>query len=58
MTARVSDRRGAPMRLAPAFAWVKCRSSVASGPVALANKAARIAWAILVRGEIYRDRQR
>jgi transposase len=43
---------------APAFAWVNAlleRRPARLVSVALANKAARIAWAILLRGETYRQ---
>jgi len=49
--------RSARRTKAPAFAWVNAlleRRPARLVSVALANKAARIAWAILVRGETYR----
>jgi transposase len=49
--------RSARRTKAPAFAWVNAlleRRSARLVSVALANKAARIAWAILIRGETYR----
>lgn len=49
--------RSARRTKAPAFAWVTAlleRRPARLVSVALANKAARIAWAILVRGETYR----
>jgi transposase len=50
--------RSARRTKAPAFAWVNAlleRRPARLVPVALANKAARIAWAILIRGETYRE---
>jgi transposase len=49
--------RSARRTKAPAFAWVNAlleRRPARLVSVALANKAARIAWAILIRGETYR----
>src|SRR5262249_56168009 len=49
--------RSARRTKAPSFAWVNAlleRRPARLGPVAPANKAARIAWAILIRGETYR----
>jgi transposase len=49
--------RSARRTKAPAFAWVNAlleRRPARLVSVALANKAARIAWAIPIRGEIYR----
>jgi transposase len=49
--------RSARRTKAPAFAWANAlleRRPARLVSVALANKAARIAWAILIRGEIYR----
>jgi transposase len=49
--------RSARRTKAPAFAWVNAlleRRPARLVSVALANKAARIAWAILTRGETYR----
>jgi transposase len=49
--------RSARRTKAPAFTWVNAlleRRAARLVSVALANKAARIAWAILVRGETYR----
>ena len=50
--------RSARRTKAPAFTWVnallECRPARLVS-VALANKAARIAWAILIRGETYRE---
>jgi len=49
--------RSARRTKAPAFAWVNAlleRRAARLVSVALANKAARIAWAILIRGETYR----
>jgi transposase len=50
--------RSARRTKAPGFAWVNAlleRRPARLVSVALANKAARIAWAILIRGEIYRE---
>src|SRR5579863_7577586 len=50
--------RSARRTKAPAFAWVNAlleRRPARLVSVALANKAARIAWAILIRGETYRE---
>jgi len=49
--------RSARRTKAPSFAWVNAlleRRPARLVSVALANKAARIAWAILIRGETYR----
>jgi transposase len=49
--------RSARRTKAPAYAWVNAlleRRPARLVSVALANKAARVAWAILVRGETYR----
>jgi transposase len=49
--------RSARRTKAPAFAWINAlleRRPARLVSVALANKAARIAWAILIRGETYR----
>ncbi|MPZ35730.1 MAG: transposase, partial [Rhodospirillales bacterium] len=49
--------RSARRTSAPAFAWTNAlltRRPARLVSVALANKTARIAWAILTRGEIYR----
>ena len=49
--------RSARRTQAPAFAWVNAlleRRPARLVSVALANKAARIVWAILIRGETYR----
>jgi transposase len=54
MTAVIRSARRAK---APVFAWVNAlleRRPARLVSVALANKAARIAWAILIRGETYR----
>jgi transposase len=54
MTAVVRRARGAR---APALAWVNAlleRRPARLVTVALANKTARVAWAILTRGEVYR----
>jgi transposase len=50
--------RSARRTKAPGFAWVNAlleRRPARLVSVALANKAARIAWAILIRGETYRE---
>ena len=49
--------RSARRTKAPAFAWVNAlleRRPARLVSVALANKAARIAWVLLIRGETYR----
>ena len=57
LTAVVRRARGAAGAPAPALAWVYAlleRRPARLVTVALANKTARVAWAILTRGGVYR----
>ena len=56
MTSRMKQTKSAPDRFDPWFAELLERKPAKIAPGAMANKAARIIWAVLTRNEPYRVR--
>lgn len=55
MTALVRNAKYKPERTDPRLAHFMARKPTRVATVALANKTARIVWAIMTRGDIYRS---
>ena len=56
MTSRIKQIKNAPERFDPWFAELLERKPAKLAAVAMANKTARIIWAVLTRNEPYRIR--
>lgn len=58
MTALARNAKYKPERTDPRLAYFMARKPTRVATVALANKTARIVWAIMTRGEVYQSQHK